>query len=143
MSKVWQVEIMYSDYESTQLLTIGLFTDKDKAEEVARKWETFHTTYSKLLEVPDNWDLTSDEWYDYSNSDEYTFEWEDSHQYQVLSMKYEKLKEFDEVIVTELDLNKDLFSTQMNNYSVRATEDFKRIIKEFERDYKINSLGIN
>ena len=143
MSKVWQVEIMYSDYESTQLLTIGLFTDKDKAEEVARKWELFHTTYSKLLEVPDNWDLTSDEWYDYSNSDEYTFEWEDSHQYQVLSMKYEKLKEFDEVIVTELDLNKDLFSTQMNNYSVRATEDFKRIIKEFERDYKINSLGIN
>jgi len=143
MSKVWQVEIMYSDYESTQLLTIGLFTDKDKAEEVARKWELFHTTYSKLLEVPDNWDPTSDEWYDYSNSDEYTFEWEDSHQYQVLSMKYEKLKEFDEVIVTELDLNKDLFSTQMNNYSVRATEDFKRIIKEFERDYKINSLGIN
>jgi len=143
MSKVWQVEIMYSDYESTQLLTIGLFTDVDKAEEVARKWELFHTTYSKLLEVPDNWDPTSDEWYDYSNNDEYTFEWEDSHQYQVLSMKYEKLKEFDEVIVTELDLNKDLFSTQMNNYSVRATEDFKRIIKEFERDYKINSLGIN
>ena len=140
MSKVWQVEIMYSDYESTQLLTIGLFTDKDKAEEVARKWELFHTIYSKLLEVPDNWDLTSDEWYDYSNSDEYTFEWEDSHQYQVLSMKYEKLKEFDEVIVTELDLNKDLFSTQMNNYSVRATEDFKRIIKEFERDYKLNSI---
>lgn len=141
MSKVWQVEIMYSDYESTQLLTIGLFTDKDKAEEVARKWETFHTTYSKLLDVPNNWDPTSDEWYD--NTSDYEFEWLDSHQYQILSMKYEKLKDFDEVIVTELDLNKDLYSTQMNNYSVRATEDFKRIIKEFERDYKINSLGIN
>lgn len=141
MSKVWQVEIMYSDYESTQLLTIGLFTDKDKAEEVARKWEVFHTTYSKLLDVPDNWDPTSDDWY--SNNDEYSFDWKDSYQYQVLSMKYDKLKDFDEVIVTEMELNKDLFSTQINDYSIRSTEDFKRIIKEFERDYKINSLGIN
>ena len=49
MSKIWKVEIMYSDYECSQLLTIGLFTDKVVAEEVARKWEVFHTTYSKLL----------------------------------------------------------------------------------------------
>lgn len=140
MSKIWKVEIMYSDYECSQLLTIGLFTDKVVAEEVARKWEVFHTTYSKLLEVPDDWDPTSDEWYDYSNSDEYTFEWEDSHQYQVLSMKYDKVKEFDEVIITEFELDKDMFYSQINDYSIRATEPFKQIVKEFERDYKLNSI---
>ena len=140
MSKIWKVEIMYSDYECSQLLTIGLFTDKVVAEEVARKWEVFHTTYSKLLEVPDNWDPTSDEWYDYSNSDEYTFEWEDSHQYQVLSMKYDKVKEFDEVIITEFELDKDMFYSQINDSSIRATEPFKQIVKEFERDYKLNSI---
>ena len=140
MSKIWKVEIMYSDYECSQILTIGLFTDESKAEEVARKWELFHTTYSKLLEVPDNWDPTSDEWYDYSNSDEYTFEWEDSHQYQVLSMKYDKVKEFDEVIITEFELDKDMFYSQINDSSIRATEPFKQIVKEFERDYKLNSI---
>lgn len=140
MSKIWKVEIMYSDYECSQLLTIGLFTDKVVAEEVARKWEVFHTTYSKLLEVPDNWDPTGDEWYSYSNSDEYTFEWEDSHQYQVLAMKYDKVKEFDEVIITEFELNKDMFYKQINDYSIRATESFKQIVKEFERDYKLNSI---
>lgn len=140
MSKIWKVEVMYSDYESSQILTIGLFTDESKAEEVARKWETFHTTYSKLLEVPDNWNPTSDEWHDYSNSDEYTFEWEDSHQYQVLSMKYDKVKEFDEVIITEFELDKDMFSSQINDLSIRATEPFKQIVKEFERDYKLNNL---
>jgi len=138
MSKIWKVEIMYSDYESSQLLTIGLFTDEDKAEEVARKWETFHTTYSKLLDVPDDWDPTSDDWY--SHNDEYAFDWKDSYKYQVISMKYDKLRDFDEVIVTELDLDKDLYSTQINNYSVRATEPFKQIVKEFERDYKLNSI---
>ena len=140
MSKIWKVEVMYSDYESSQLLTIGLFTDKVVAEEVARKWEVFHTTYSKILEVPDNWDPTSDEWYDYSNSGEYTFEWEDSHQYQVLSMKYDKVKEFDEVIITEFELDKDMFYSQINDSSIRATEPFKQIVKEFERDYKLNNL---
>ena len=140
MSKIWKVEVMYSDYESSQILTIGLFTDESKAEEVARKWEVFHTTYSKILEVPDNWDPTSDEWYDYSNSDEYTFEWEDSHQYQVLSMKYDKVKEFEQVIITEFELDKDMFSSQINDLSIRANEPFKQIVKEFERDYKLNNL---
>ena len=139
MSKIWKVEVMYSDYESSQLLTIGLFTNESKAEEVGRKWEVFHTTYSKILEVPDNWDPTSDEWYS-SNSDEYTFEWEDSHQYQVLSMKYDKVKEFDEVIITGFELDKDMFSSQINDLSIRATEPFKQIVKEFERDYKLNNL---
>ena len=139
MSKIWKVEVMYSDYESSQILTIGLFTDESKAEEVARKWEVFHTTYSKLLEVPDNWDPTSDEWYS-SNSDEYTFEWEDSHQYQILSMKYDKVKEFEQVIITEFELDKDMFSSQINDLSIRATEPFKQIVKEFERDYKLNNL---
>lgn len=138
MSKIWKVEIMYSDYESSQLLTIGLFTDESKAEEVARKWEVFHTTYSKLLEVPDNWDPTSDEWYSYYNDLE--FEWKDSHQYQVLSDKYEKIEEFDEVIITEFELDKDMFYSQINDLSIRATEPFKQIVKEFERDYKLNHL---
>ena len=144
MSKIWKVEIMYSDYESSQILTIGLFTDKDKAEEVARKWEVFHITYSNLLEVPDNWDPASDEWYVEYNANEYRdqdcFEWKDSHQYQVLSMKYDKVKEFDEVIITEFELDKDMFYSQINDSSIRATEPFKQIVKEFERDYKLNYI---
>jgi predicted Abi (CAAX) family protease len=143
MSKVWQVEIMYSDYESTQLLTIGLFTDKDKAQEVATKWETFHITYSKVLDEPDGWDPKSDQWFDHYGDDE--FNWKESYQYQTLAMKYDKLKDFDEVIITEQELNKDIFQKQcqIDDDAFRLTEDFKRLVKQFDRDYKINSLGIN
>ena len=55
-------------------------------------------------------------------------------------MKYDKVKEFDEVIITEFELNKDMFYKQINDYSIRATELFKQIVKEFERDYKLNSI---
>lgn len=141
MSKIWQVEIMYSDFEGSQLITIGLFTDKDKANEIAKKWETFHNTYSKLLDEPAGWDPKSDQWFDHYDDE---FNWKESYQYQTLAMKYDKIKEFDEVIVTELELNKDIFQEQcsIDDGAFRLTEDFKRIIREFDRDYKINSLGI-
>ena len=141
MSKIWQVEIMYSDFEASQLITIGLFTDKDKANEIAKKWETFHNTYSKLLDEPDDWDPKSDQWFDHYDDE---FNWKESYQYQTLAMKYDKIMEFDEVIVTELELNKDIFQDQcgIDDGSFRLTEDFKRIVREFDRDYKINSLGI-
>lgn len=135
MSKIWKVEVMYSDYESSQFITIGLFTDKEKAEEVKVKWETFHNTYSKsLLVEPDGWNPTIDEWY--SDNDEYTFEWKDSRQYETLSMKYGKLNKFDEIIITEFELDKDIFKSQISKDSVT----FNQIVKEFERDYKLNNL---
>jgi hypothetical protein len=141
MSKIWQVEIMYSDFEGSQLITIGLFTDGDKANEIAKKWETFHNTYSKLLDEPDDWDPKSDQWFDHYDDE---FNWKESYQYQTLAMKYDKIMEFDEVIVTELELNKDIFQEQcsIDDGAFRLTEDFKRIVREFDRDYKINSLGI-
>ncbi len=141
MSKIWQVEIMYSDFEGSQLITIGLFTDEDKANEIAEKWRTFHSTYSTILDEPDNWDPKSDQWFDHYDDE---FIWKESYQYQTLLNKYDKIKDFDEVIVTEMELNKDIFLNQclIDDEAFRLTEDFKRIVKEFDRDYKINSLGI-
>lgn len=142
MSKIWQVEIMYSDSEGSQLINIGIFTDENKANEIAKKWETFHNTYSDILDEPDDWDPKSDQWFPHYNDDE--FNWRESYQYQTLATKYDKIKDFDEVIVTELELNRDIFQEQcrVDNESFRLTEDFKRIIREFDRDYKINSIGI-
>ena len=143
MSKIWQVEIMYSDFEGSQLITIGIFTDGDKANEIAKKWETFHITYSKLLDKPDDWDPKTDQWFHHYDDDD-EFNWIESYQYQTLAKKYDKIKDFDEVIVTELELNKDIFQEQcgVDHESFRLTEDFKRIVREFHRDYKINLLGI-
>ena len=140
MSKIWKVEIMYSDYESSQILTIGLFTDKEKADEVKSKWELFHDTYSKLLKVPDNWNPTDDKWYP-DDPMECGFEWEDSYEYQSLSIKYDKIKEFDEIIVTEFELDKDMFFSIISNDPFRiVTDSFVQIMKEFERDYKLNTI---
>ena len=55
-------------------------------------------------------------------------------------MKYDKVKEFEQVIITGFELDKDMFSSQINDLSIRATEPFKQIVKEFERDYKLNNL---
>ena len=142
MSKIWQVDVSYTDFDNYQLIRVGLFTEKEMADKCKEKWEKFHEEYKYLLDEPENWDATKDKWYPTNEFDIETFEWFESYEYEFLLMKYGKLRDFGKVMITELDLNKDIFSQQISYKGFSPTNDFRRIIKEFERDYKINSLGI-
>lgn len=138
-SKVYIVEVFYSDYEGSTWIQVGIFTDKSVAESIKEKWEDFHNNNAYLLKEPDDWDPTKDEWYeDYSNHDSYhVFEWSQSREYYSLAAKFEKIGEFDYVRVEEFDLNVDGFYNQMKHIS---NDFFLDMIKEHDRDWKLNNI---
>lgn len=138
-NKVYIVEVFYSDYEGSTWIQVGIFTDKSVAESIKEKWEDFHNNNAYLLKEPDDWDPTKDEWYeDYSNHDSHhVFEWSQSREYYSLAAKFEKIGEFDYVRVEEFDLNVDGFYNQMKHIS---TDVFLDMIKEHDRDWKLNNI---
>ena len=137
-SKVYIVEVIYSYYEGSSWIQVGIFTDRSVAESVKEKWEDFHNNNSDLLKEPDDWDPTKDEWYeDYSNDSHHVFEWSQSSEYHSLATKYEKIGEFDSVRVEEFDLNVDGFYNQMKHIS---NDVFLDMIKEHDRDWKLNNI---
>lgn len=137
-NKVYIVEVFYSDYEGSTWIQVGIFTDKSVAESVKEKWESFHSNHLDLLNEPDNWDPATDEWYEeYLNESGYTFSWSDSKEYYSLSAKYERFNEFQEVRIEEFDLNVDGFYNQMKHIS---TDVFLDMIKEHDRDFKLNNI---
>lgn len=140
MKKIWKVEIIYSDYDGTQWAHIGTFTDKKVAEEVKSKWEEFHINSKKMLEEPENWIPENDDWYETSTSGivySSTFEWSESKEYYELISKYDYLNQFDEVIITESELDTDIF---IDSISSTFTDPFIKLVKEFDRDWKLNKI---
>ena len=107
MNKIWKVEIYYTTYDGSMWLTIGMFTNENDAEEVKSKWEDFHINSKKMLDEPENWIPENDDWYD--DNYRYGFHWEDSNEYFKLTQKYNKIQEFEEIIITETKLNTDIF----------------------------------
>ena len=139
-NKVYIVEVFYSDYEGSSWIQVGIFTDKLVAESIKDKWEKFHTINENLLAEPENWDPTQDEWYeDYSDKESSIneFEWSESKEYFSLTLRYEKFFKFDSVRVEEFDLNVDRFYNQMQHIS---NEPFLDLVKEYERDWKLNNI---
>lgn len=136
-NKVYIVEVVYSDYEGSSWIQVGIFTDKSVAESIKEKWEDFHNNSADLLKEPDDWDPTKDEWYEDYNDSKDVFEWSQSREYYSLSAKYEKFNEFQEVRIEEYDLNVDGFYKQMIHISTNV---FLDMIKEHDRDWKLKDI---
>ena len=138
MNKIWKVEIYYTTYDGSMWLTIGMFTNENDAEEAKSKWEDFHINSKKMLDEPENWIPENDDWYD--DNYRYGFHWEDSNEYFKLTQKYNKIQEFEEIIITETKLNTDIFIESISYEFSGFTDTFKLLVKEFDRDYKIKNL---
>jgi hypothetical protein len=138
MNKIWKVEIYYTTYDGSMWLTIGMFTNENDAEEAKSKWEDFHINSKKMLDEPENWIPENDDWYD--DNYRYGFHWEDSNEYFKLTQKYNKIQEFQEIVITETKLNTDIFIESINYEFSGFTDPFKLLVKEFDRDYKIKNL---
>lgn len=104
----------------------------------------FKTSYENLFKMPDGWDPKSDDWYEYwfnegleadikdISKDSYEFYWKDSSEYQKISMEYNYIKEFMEVHIDEISINKEIFIDQFK-YK-------EKLMKEFNRDFKLNNV---
>ena len=135
VDKVYTVDVFYSDYEGSCSIQVGIFTDKSVAESIKEKWENFHTMYDHILNEPDNWDPTKDEWH--KHHPENDMKWKESNEFYKLKAKYEKFDDFDEVRIEEFDLNVDGFYNQMKTIS---NDNFMTLIKEYERDWKLKEI---
>jgi hypothetical protein len=128
--KIYKLYASYEDYDSSSLITIGVFSDYEKAQAVKKKWSLFHERNS-IPEMPDYWDPKKDKWY----SESVDFCWEESEEYHTKMQKNHIFNNFVEIKIDEYNLDEDRFSKCLS-----WNDQTKSLIESFDRDYKIDSI---
>jgi len=131
MDKIYVVTSYFEDYESSRWQIIGLYTDKNIANETAKKWEDFYEekTYS-IFNEPKDWKPTAkDLSYDEDCS------WRDSLEYSNRVSKYSDVMDFKEIKIEEFDLNKD-----MSLSNTFTSENLLSLMTQWNRNYKLEKI---
>jgi hypothetical protein len=132
MDKIYMVRSYFEDYESSSWKIIGLFTDKEVAEETAKKWEDFYEEkrYS-IFNTPKDWKPSKE---DLSYDEDCV--WQESIEYSDRVSKYSDIMEFKEIEVEEFDLNKDM---SLNNNPF-TTEYLLSLMTQWDRNKKLEKI---
>jgi hypothetical protein len=132
MDKIYMVRSYFEDYESSSWKIIGLFTDKEVAEETAKKWEDFYEEkrYS-IFNEPKDWKPSKE---DLSYDEDCV--WQESIEYSDRVSKYSDIMEFKEIEVEEFDLNKDM---SLNNNPF-TTEYLLSLMTQWDRNNKLEKI---
>ncbi len=131
MDKIYVVTSYFEDFESSRWQIIGLYTDKNIADETAKKWEDFYEekTYS-IFNEPKGWKPTAkDLSYDEDCS------WRDSIEYSNRVSKYSDVMDFKEIKIEEFDLNKD-----MSLSNTFTSEHLLSLMTQWNRNYKLEKI---
>ena len=133
MNKIYMVRSYFEDYESSSWKIIGLFTDKETADETSKKWEDFYEEkkYS-LFNEPKGW-KPSDEDLEY----DYECSWQESFEYSDRHTKYYEVLNFREIEVEEFDLNKDISLTLNDPY---INEHLMSLMNQWDRNHKLEKI---
>jgi hypothetical protein len=125
MDKIYMVMSYFEDFESTRWQTIGLFTDKNLADETAKKWKEFYEEkiYS-IFNEPKDWKPSDEDCY-----------WQESLEYSNRVSKYSDVMDFKEIKVEEFDLNKDI---SLNN--LFTNEYLLSLMTQWDRNYKLEKI---
>ncbi len=126
------VRSYFEDFESSSWKIIGLFTDKETAEETAKKWTDFYEEkqYS-LFNEPKDWKPSDEDLkYDYDCS------WQESYEYSDRSAKYSEVLNFREIEVEEFDLNKDMSL----NKKPFTNDDILSLMTQWDRNHKLEKI---
>jgi len=131
MDKIYMVRSYFEDYESSRWQIIGLYTDKNIADETAKKWEDFYEEkkYS-IFNEPKDWKPTEDD-LEFSEGD-----WLESQEYSSRYAEYSHILEFREIEVEEFDLNKDM-SLNKNQFT---SEGLLSLMTQWERNHKLEKI---
>jgi hypothetical protein len=120
---IYIVEAQFQSYESSWSNIIGIFNDKDIADDLATKWSNFYKNHVSIFDGLDYDDNDDDD-----KIDEY---------YRIYGM-YGEVRQFTHVSVTEVPFNRDIYTT--NTTGTFRTESIQRLISEWDRDYKIDKI---
>lgn len=131
MEKVYMVRSYFEDFESSRWQIIGLYTDKEIANEIAKKWEDFYEEkrYS-IFNEPKGWKPTEE---DLTYEDDCT--WMESIEYSDRCAKYSDVMDFKEIEIEEFDLNRDM---SLNNDFIG--EHLMSLMTQWDRNYKLEKI---
>jgi hypothetical protein len=131
MDKIYMVRSYFEDYESSRWQIIGLYTDKNIADETAKKWEDFYEEkkYS-IFNKPKDWKPTEDD-LEFSEGT-----WEESYEYSNRCSEYGDIVDFREIEVEEFDLNKDM-SLNKNPFT---SEGLLSLMTQWDRNHKLEKI---
>lgn len=119
MDKVYLVKVRFIDWDESWYKIIGTFTDEISANKYKNKWVSFFNSSKSIFDKPHGYDDES---------------WEESEEYNTLFIKYGELMCFDKITIDEISIDVDLFTTNT------VESPMHDLIKEFDRDFKINDL---
>jgi hypothetical protein len=131
MDKIYMVRSYFEDYESSRWQIIGLYTDKNIADEVAKKWKDFYEEkkYS-IFNEPKGWVPTKED-LEFSEGS-----WEESFDYSIRHSEYRDIMDFREIEVEEFDLNKDMSL----NKSSFVNESLLSLMTQWDRNHKLEKI---
>ena len=130
MDKIYMVRSYFEDYESSRWQIIGLWTDKNIADETAKKWKDFYEEkkYS-IFNEPKNWKPTEEDLV-FSEGN-----WKESIEYSNRSAEYRDVIQFMEIEVEEFDLNKD-----MSLKDTFTNESLLSLMTQWDRNHKLEKI---
>jgi hypothetical protein len=130
MDKIYMVRSYFEDYESSRWQIIGLWTDKNIADETAKKWKDFYEEkkYS-IFNEPKNWKPTEEDLV-FSEGN-----WKESIEYSNRSAEYRDVIQFMEIEVEEFDLNKD-----MSLKDTFTNESLLSLMTQWDRNNKLEKI---
>jgi hypothetical protein len=120
MDKVYIVEASFGTYDGFYTTIIGIYTDEKVANVEKDKWLKFYTTKKEEI-------FTQNPKDDEDDNMEY---------YEMLS-KYDDIAEFQSIRVDAFNLNKYDYA---NRNDISRSPDLILLMKQWDRDYKINDL---
>jgi hypothetical protein len=125
------VRSYFEDYESSRWQIIGLFTDKNIADEVAKKWNDFYEEkkYS-IFNEPKNWKPTEEDLV-FSEGN-----WKESYEYSNRVSEYGDIIQFKEIEVEEFDLNKDMSLKK----DIFTNESLLSLMTQWDRNHKLEKI---
>lgn len=126
------VRSYFESYDTSWFKIVGLFNNKNEANEIAKKWEFFYLEKNKIFDEPKDWKLSEKD-IEYGNET-----WRESIEYNRRCSKYSEILEFREVEVEEYNLNEDLTFSK-DNLKILG-EDLKSFMVQWDRDYKLNKI---
>lgn len=119
------VRSYYEDYDSSSWKIIGLFTNKDQAEEIAKKWKEFYLEKRKLFNEPKDW----------VDPDDPNETWSDSDEYMRRTVKYSDVYNFKDIEVEEFDFNKEMILGYPE-----TNDDMRSLMTQWDREYKLEKI---
>ena len=127
--KIYLLQASFADWEYSSTVDIGVYDSLDEASKIYKKWDNFFIQNKYLVEKPGNLDSLDES----GKSIDYD---EVENKWIRLSTIYQPIRDYIGLDIKEMEFGKDSFIDKF----VHDSEEFNQLLKQWDRDYKIESI---